>query len=257
MADTRPPHEGQSEGTSNEGTSEPQLGEVAFEGGFRRVSRGPEPLALARLRELLLDVALNGSATLRDALEGFESWRSLGVLCGTEWTAGARRGSIAGRRVLQRRLRALGIPPVSLSGAASLPVGSPVHIRGIILPLSPSRLKSHMSYIWFHSAMSTHNVRFAVEEGHDFFLTDEDGDGAGETACVIATRGHLVNAERLAAGDRVSAFGFTDRVAQARPSVVETSARARVALALRAGDDSPLLLRRVARAAGAAGAAGD
>ena len=29
------------------------LGETAFEGGFRRVTPGPEPLALARLRELL------------------------------------------------------------------------------------------------------------------------------------------------------------------------------------------------------------
>jgi hypothetical protein len=245
MSEARPPQ-----------NETPALGEVALEGGFRRVSRAPEPLALARLREMLLDVALHGSASMREALEGFDSWRSLGVLCGTEWTAGARRGSLAGRRVLQRRLRALGVRPTSLSTASALPIGSPVHLRGIIRPLSPSRLKAHMSYIWSHSAISTHNVRLTVEQGHDFFLNadrldearDEPNDEAGEkSACVVAARGHLVNAETLAPGDRVSVFGFTDRIADPRRSVVGSSVRGALVLALRAGDDSPLLIRRAAR----------
>ena len=111
-----------------------------------------------------------------------------------------------------------------------------------------------MSYIWSHSEMSTDNVRLVVEEGHDFFLTDEKGpqtqvralDGA-ETVCVIAARGHLVNADQLAAGDRVSVFGFIDRVAHPRPAGLGRSARELSALAVRAGDDSPLLIRRVSR----------
>jgi hypothetical protein len=218
------------------------LGETAFEGGFRRVSEEAPPLALARLRESLLDVASGGSDQLRAALEGFRSWRSLATLCGSEWTAGARRSSTAARRVLQRRLRALGAAPVSVGRAAALPAGSAVHVRGTIRRLrsddSEGGLKSH---IWSHSAMNTDNVRFEVEEGHDFFLIDEKD---GQTACVIAARGHLVNDDRLVAGDRVSVFGFTDATTNglARPDLLERRARL---LALRAGDDLPLLVRKL------------
>ena len=115
------------------------LGEFETERGFRRVSRAPEPLALARLRELLLDVARDGSLLLRQGLEGFQSWRSVASLCGTEWTAGVRRSSVAARRVLQRRLRVLGTQPVSLTDAARLPVGSSVHVRGTIVGAAPGR----------------------------------------------------------------------------------------------------------------------
>jgi hypothetical protein len=223
------------------------LGEIAFEGGFRRVTRGPEPLALARLRELLLEVAGAGSDQLRAGLEGFQSWRSLATLCGTEWTAGARRGSPAARRVLARRLRSLGAAPISVAQATRLPVGSAVHLRGIIRPLLPDDdgsgseggLKSH---IWSHSAMDTDNVRLAVEEGHDFFLLDEKG---GEAACVIVARGHLVNADGLGAGDRVSVVGFTDETTLAPSRSAPLDRRAR-SLAIRAGDDAPLILRKLA-----------
>jgi hypothetical protein len=215
-------------------------GETVFEGGFRRVSEGPAPLALARLRELLLEVATGGSDQLRAALEGFQSWRWLATLCGSEWTVGARRGSTAARRVLQRRLRALGVAPISVGQAARLPVGTAVHLRGTIRRLrsdgAEGGLKSH---IWFHSAMDTDNVRLAVEEGRDFFLVDEED---GQTACVIVARGHLVNADSLAAGERVSVFGFTDEAARGRAAPLD---RRGLSLAVRAGDDLPLLLRKL------------
>lgn len=216
------------------------LGETTFDGGFRRVTEGPAPLALARLRELLLDVATGGGDQVRAALVGFKSWRSLATLCGSEWTTGARRGTTAARRVLQRRLRALGVAPLSIAEAARLPVGTAVHVRGTIRRLrsegAEGGLKSH---IWFHSAMDTDNVRVAVEEGHDFFLADEE---AGQTACVIVARGHLVNADSLAPGDRVSVFGFTDVTPQGRDGPLD---RGGFRLAVRSGDDLPLLLRRL------------
>jgi hypothetical protein len=245
------------------------LGEFETERGFRRVSRAPEPLALARLRELLLDVASDGSVLLRQGLEGFESWRSLASLCGTEWTAGVRRSSVAARRVLQRRLRVLGAQPIDLTDAAGLPVGSSVHVRGTVVGVAPGRRPiddtqtaaprttrpAHISYIthigdiWSLSTMNTDNVRLAIEEGHDFFLTDEKG----QTACVIATRGVLLNADTLRAGDRISVFGFVDSVVGPRGQTEGPPARRTPSLALRAGDDLPLLLRRLTQERGREG----
>jgi hypothetical protein len=217
------------------------LGELAVEAGFRRVSRGPEPLALARLRALLLEVASGGSERLREGLEGFQSWRSLATLCGTEWTAGTRRSSTAARRLLQRRLRALGAAPISVETAARLPLGASAHVRGTIRPMIPTGSEGDLkSHIWFHSTVNTDNVRFVVEEGHDFFLTDEEG----RTACVIVARGHLINDDELLAGDEVSVFGFTDRIAAPRADPLDRDASAPT---LRAGDDLPLLVRRARR----------
>jgi hypothetical protein len=212
------------------------------------VSPPPAPLALARLRELLLDVATGGSSSLREGLEGFRSWSCLATLCGSEWTAGTRRSSLAARRVLQRRLRALGTAPVSVEAAAAMPVGSMVHVRGSIRPVHPldaaeGGLKSH---IWSHSAMNTDNVRGVTEEGHDFFLTDVSKNGRGETLCVMVARGHLVNADALVAGDRASVFGFTDVVARRAPGSPGPGREPRM-LALRSGDDLPLLVRKLAR----------
>jgi hypothetical protein len=221
------------------------LGEVATEHGFHRVSRAPEPLALARLRALLLDVATDGGALLREGLEGFQSWRFLASLCGTEWASGARRSSGAARRVLQRRLRVLGTRPITVATAARLPTGAPAHVRGTIPASSDrsSRLSAHIAHIWSLSAMDTDNVRFTVEDGHDFFLTDEEG----ETLRVIAGRGVLVNADTLSAGDRISAFGFVDRVLDSVPRGADALTRGATSVALRSGDDLPLLLRRVSQ----------
>ncbi|HVU51135.1 MAG TPA: hypothetical protein VHL80_10640 [Polyangia bacterium] len=81
----------------------------------------------------------------------------------------------------------------------------------------------------------------AVEEGHDFFLVDEED---GQTACVIVARGHLVNDDRLEPGDRVSVFGFTDAAAVGHAEPLD---RGGLSLAVRAGDDLPLLLRKLGR----------
>jgi hypothetical protein len=222
------------------------LGETPLEGGFRRVTRPPEPLALARLRELLLDVAAGSSDGLRDALEGFRSWSSLATLCGSEWIAGARRSSVAARRVLQRRLRALGAKPVAVAQATELPIGSAVHVRGFIRAMASAAGAEGgpKSHIWFHSATYTDNVRVVVEQGHDFFLTCEVGGDNAATSVLVA-RGHLVNAAELQDGDRVSVFGFTDRIAGRGGPRRDPMDRGATALAVRSGDDLPLLVRRL------------
>src|SRR5689334_14866130 len=85
------------------------LGETPRDGGgFRRISRFPEPLALARLRSQLLQVAVGGDGLLEDGLAGFQSWKFLTTLAESAWTDGARRDSPAARRLLTRRLRMLG-----------------------------------------------------------------------------------------------------------------------------------------------------
>jgi hypothetical protein len=84
--------------------------------------------------------------------------------------------------------------------------------------------------------MTADNVRTTVEEGHDFFLVEE-----GEpTARVIASRGYLLNADSLDAGDQVSVFGFVDSA----PAPSGVDSRAATQLVIRAGDDVPLLVRR-------------
>ena len=77
--------------------------------------------------------------------------------------------------------------------------------------------------------MTSDNVRFDAEEGHDFFLADDEGR---QTTRVIVARGHLVNADALEVGDRVSVFGFTDRVARAPSDAAPLDHEAR-SLALR------------------------
>jgi hypothetical protein len=217
----------------------PAIGESALpEGGFRRVSPPPEPLALARMRSLLLEATLGGSDPLHAALEGFGSWRFLAPLSGSAWTAGARRDSVATRRVLRRRLLTLAAPPMSAAEAAGLPSGSPVHLLGTAKTMLPGRMSSH---IWSRSTLDTDNVRFEVEEGHDFLLSPN----TGELTCVMVARGHLTNAETLADGDVVSVFGTVDRVIRPATWPTPSGARRELVLAVRSGDDLPLMIRRV------------
>jgi hypothetical protein len=211
-------------------------------GGFRRLSRFPEPMALARLRARLLDAASGGAGPVEDGLAGFQSWKFLITLCESAWTAGARRDSAAARRLLQRRLRMLGIRATSFAAAAALPAGAAVHLRGVARAMPAHGPDPEPSHIW---RVGTSEVGLLVEEGRDFFLTGE----AGETACVIAARGHLINADRLADGDAVSVFGFVDRIADARAQARSVHARGELSLALRSGDALPLLVRRVGPAA--------
>src|SRR5204862_1142588 len=112
------------------------MGETSRDdGGFTRVSPLPTPRALARLRAALLEVASGGDTLLAAALAGFEEWRFLAPLCDSAWLAGARRDSLAARRLLARRLRVLGTRPVGFDAAAALPAGAPVHLRGTALTM--------------------------------------------------------------------------------------------------------------------------
>src|SRR5436190_510829 len=84
---------------------------------------------------------------------------AVAALCGTEWARSA-----AALRTLRRRLRALGTQGISVATATTLPIGAAVHLVGTVRPMPQSRETSH---IWSYRAMTTHNVRFHVEEGHD------------------------------------------------------------------------------------------
>jgi hypothetical protein len=217
------------------------LGETELDDGFRRVSRAPDPRATVRMRDLLLDAAGDMRPLLRLGIESLESWTRFASLVDSGWLAGTASGSAAARRLLQRRLSVLGTQPISVAAAVELPVGAAVHLRGTIRPMSASRLKSHMSYIWSQSARTEDNVRCLVEEGQHFFLTDE----SAQTACVMAANGYLINADSLRAGDQVSVFGYTDRTADTRGQTADPLVRDRRALSVRAGDDLPLLLRKI------------
>src|SRR5262249_17347670 len=147
--------------------------------------------------------------------------------------AGARRSTAAARRVLRRHLRMLGSHPIGLTAAASLAAGSTVHLRGIARPMPPSRVDTH---IWRKSTLETGNLRFLVEEGHDFLLFDR----VGGSVCVIAAGGHLINADRLLEGEEVSVFGCIDRIADPRAEERSPNGRGGLALAVRSSADHPL-----------------
>jgi hypothetical protein len=168
---------------------------------------------------------------------GVARWELLAPLWAGAFAEGARRGGPAARRVLRRRLRALGTHPISISVAEGLPVGSLVCLTGIATALPPGR----RGLLWANRTREADNVRLLVEEGNDFLLADE----AGQTACVIAAGGHLINAAEVAAGQRVSVVGFVDRVADARAPARSANARGELSLAVRSGDHLPLLVRQL------------
>jgi hypothetical protein len=104
----------------------------------------------------------------------------------------------------------------------------------------PSRLKSH---IWAGSTRQTPKVRVLIEEGNDFLLTDGEGERACVNACVLVAGGHLINADILAEGARVSVFGTVDRIADARAGARSAHGRGALTLAVRSTDALPLLVR--------------
>jgi hypothetical protein len=231
-----------SEGGDAAGPRAIWLGETARDGGgFRRISRFPEPLALSRLRAQLLGAALGGDGLLEDGLAGFQSWKFLTTLAESAWTDGVRRDSPAARRLLRRRLRMLGTRAASFPQAAALTAGSAVHVRGVARRMPAAQSARPDAPIWQVSTMTTALAQLLVEEGQDFFLADD----AGATACVIAARGYLINADALIEGETVSVFGFVDRIADARADSRSAHARGELSLAVRSGDTLPLLVRRV------------
>lgn len=209
------------------------------EGGWRRVSEVPGPTALTRMRHLLLEASTGGGEALEDAARAFHAWRFLAVLCASAWTDGARRESQAARRLLRRRLRLLGSRPMTLAAASLQPAGSPVHLVGTARGMPPGRPGSH---IWRNSEEEAGGRRVLIEEGHDFSLVDD----TGQSLCVIAVGGHLINAEEMGEGDRVSVVGYIDRIAEPRAQRGSPHARGELSLAVRSGDLIPLFVRVLA-----------
>jgi hypothetical protein len=95
--------------------------------------------------------------------------------------------------------------------------------------------------------MTRHNVRLLVEEGHDFFLT-----GAQEQVTLVrAAGGYLIGGPEGAIdpGDQVEVFGFVDHVIDSAAPLGASRPRGEpIALVLRAGDELPLIVRRLSQA---------
>jgi hypothetical protein len=216
-----------------------ELGDTPRPGGFRRASRVPAPRALAHMRALLLEAAAGDSALARQGLTAFQEWRFLASLLGSAWADGARRASSAGIRMLRRRLRALGTRPIDVAAAVASPPapGTWVHLRGTARRMGQGRATSD---IWVIRTVNTDNVRLILEEGDDFFLQDQ---GASEAVCVISAGGYLINGDCLVGGERVSVFGCIDRIADPRAETRSPHGRGALSLAIRSGDELPLLIR--------------
>jgi hypothetical protein len=188
------------------------------------------------MRALLLEVGAGGATSVAESIASLHEWRFLVWLCAGGLTEGARRDSRAARRLLQRRLRLLGSRPVGVAEAVGVPVGSPVHLAGTARILPPGRPGAH---IWRSLETNAGGLRALEEEAHDFFLTDD----TGQSVCVIAAGGQLINADQVLDGDRVSVVGYADRVPEPRAPAGAGYARGDLAPILRSGDMMPLVVR--------------
>jgi hypothetical protein len=208
--------------------------------GFRR--SGPRPdLSQSRALCARLALAARGqSQSVQDGLAIFGCWEEASAVAAAVFPWAALRGAQVSRRTLQRSLRILGTRPVSIDRLAYAPRGTPARVTGRILR---ARWKL-FSHIWSKREMTEHNVRLLTEEGHDFFLSDP----SGRVALVIAANGYLIGGagETMNVGDFVEVFGFVDRVIDpASPPGPGPTRGEPVALALRAGDQLPIILRKL------------
>jgi hypothetical protein len=199
--------------------------------GFRTVSPLPPPGALARARELLLELA-----PLPLAID-FDDWASLASICDTGWLLASRRPSPATARIALRRLRALAALPVAFDAfAAHRPGDGPIHLRGTCAPL-PGRDAS--APVWrLELADRADQGRVLIEEGSDFLLSTEGGG----VVYVLSNGGHLVSRPPVRSGDAVSVFGFADAVPDPIGLAAARSGRGGLLPAIRSGTELPLLL---------------
>jgi hypothetical protein len=152
----------------------------------------------------------------------------------------ALRGGEASRRALQRFLRTLGARRATVGELQAVPRGTPARVVGNVA----GPFWKPFSHIWTKSEMSRHNVRLLVEEGHDFFLQD----APGQVAVVRAAGGYLIGGPdgAIDGGDQVEVFGFVDHVIDSAAPLAGRHPRAEpIVLALRAGDDLPLIVRKI------------
>ena len=179
-------------------------------------------------------------ARCRTGWRCFARGKSAGALLPTVLPAAALRGGEASRRALQRFLRTLGARRATVGELAAAPRGTPARVVGTVA--GPSW--KPFSHIWAKSEMTRHNVRLLVEEGHDFFLDE----APGQVAMVRAAGGYLIGGPEAAidAGDQVEVFGFVDHVIDSAAPLGASRPRGEpIALALRAGDELPLIVRKV------------
>jgi hypothetical protein len=221
------------------------VAEVLLADGFRRTSLPPAAVSRARLRERLWRAALGQPESVREGLRALWSWENVTALAVSPWFAGVLRDSAGSRRALQRRLRVLGTRPSPLRDLAAKPFGTPARIAGRARAVRPSgRPFKYSSHIWVNGEMTTDNVRFLVEEGHDFLVEDE----TGQAVRVIAAGGMLLGeggrpGGTIDHGDPIEVLGFVDRLID--PDAPAGSRHPRgepLVLALRSGDELPLIL---------------
>jgi hypothetical protein len=192
----------------------------------------PDAGSLARARALVLEAG---------ARLPIEDWASLATIWGTAWLPVTRHPSPAAARALRRRMASLSAAPRTLAGAAvGAGAGEVIHVRGRAAAL-PGRPAS--SELWRVATIKDGAGSWLLEEGRDFQLTD----GEAGRAYVIATGGHLVNAEVLRAGDEVSVFGVFDQVPDRAGLARPASGRGGLAPALRSGTELPLLVSLIKR----------
>jgi hypothetical protein len=209
-------------------------------GGFRRTAPAADRALSAALRARLSLAASGQGRAVQDGLAIFHSWDDASAVAAAVFPAAALRGAHAARRALQRSLRILGTPTVAIGGLAEAARGTPARVTGRVLR---PRWKL-FSHIWSKSEIEEHNVRLLIEEGHDFFLTDP----AGEVALVIAAHGYLLGraGETIDAGDLLEVFGFVDRVVDPASPLGSSHPRGEpLVLALRAGDELPMIIRKL------------
>ena len=199
------------------------------------------------LRELLSRAASGQGRAIQDGLAALGSWDNAMTLIQLLPAGGLGRAAAA-RRVVQRLLRALGTQLTPATALAAAPRGTLVRVRGRVLR---SRWKL-LSHIWSRGETGGHNVRCLVEEGHDFFLAGSDAAQPDEIL-VMAAGGCFAGAVGTAVdpGDTVEVMGFVDRLVEHASRAGSSKPRGEpMALALRAGDEVPLVLRKITEPSG-------
>ena len=200
-------------------------------GGFRTLSKFPEPGTLAAARAMLLELAPEVGEV------PFDSWTSLATICDTGWLPTSRRPSPALARVTRRRLRVLASGPLSFAAFARLQAGEgPVHVQGTCASLSGGAGDTSLWSV--ETVRGADGTRQLAEAGGDFLVSF----AGGEVVRVQAAGGHLVSGDVLRSGDAVSVFGFADAIADRAGLGPSAHGRGGLTHALRSGSELPLLV---------------
>jgi len=187
-------------------------------------------------RELLRKIA-KSDPSLGKGLARFGTWQSLAAILGTGWLPLPPRASAGQARVIRQRLRELGAERSSDTPWAD---GQPVHLRGTCAPLAAGR--GSAGDLWRATVVEDADGLWAVDEGEDFLLRD-----AGGPTLVLAARGRLTNAERLAPGDDVMVFGLAGESPDRLGLLAGPHGRGGFVRAICSGKSHPLLVSVIRR----------